>query len=121
MIGIFLFLHKTKLMRLKIIATVLLTVVLFSCGAKLAVSAMKHDTVQVPPKLASLPEEKPKPEDFYAGKSLYENNCAKCHKLYGATEFSKADWQPVLIKMQKKAHLDNIQMASISYYIYSQL
>lgn len=108
-------------MNLKIVGAVLLSVVLFSCGAKVAVSAMKPDTVQVPPKLASLPEEKPKPEDFYAGKSLYENNCAKCHRLYAAAELSKADWQPILVKMQKKAQLDDSQMASISNYIYLQL
>lgn len=55
------------------------------------------------------------------GKDLYENNCSKCHKLFEATEYSKVDWAPILVEMQKKAHLDDAQMASISNYIYAQL
>lgn len=55
------------------------------------------------------------------GKDLYENNCAKCHRLFEATEYKKEDWSPILVEMQKKAHLNDAQMASISNYIYAQL
>jgi cytochrome c5 len=56
-----------------------------------------------------------------AGKDIYENNCAKCHRLFEATEFKKEEWAPILVEMQKKAHLNDAQMASISSYIYALL
>jgi len=55
------------------------------------------------------------------GKNLYENNCAKCHKLFEPKKFTKEEWTPILVKMGKKAKLDDTQMASITNYIDSQL
>ena len=55
------------------------------------------------------------------GKDLYENNCAKCHDLFKPQDYSKENWAPILVSMQGKAHLSDIQMASISNYIYAQL
>ncbi|KAF2330409.1 c-type cytochrome [Flavobacterium ginsenosidimutans] len=55
------------------------------------------------------------------GKQLYDNNCAKCHKWYEPKQFSKEEWKPILIRMQKKAKLDDIKMASITNFIDSQL
>lgn len=55
------------------------------------------------------------------GKSLYENSCARCHKLYEPKEYTKTEWTPILIKMGKKAKLNETQMASITNYIDSQL
>jgi len=55
------------------------------------------------------------------GQSLYSNNCAKCHKLFEPKKFTQEEWHPILVKMQKKAKLDDVQMASITDYIHSQL
>ena len=55
------------------------------------------------------------------GQSLYSNNCAKCHKLFEPKKFTQEEWHPILVKMQKKAKLDDVQMASITNYIHSQL
>ncbi|MBL0012623.1 MAG: cytochrome c [Flavobacterium sp.] len=55
------------------------------------------------------------------GKDLYDNNCAKCHRLFEASEYKKEEWAPILVEMQQKAHLNDAQMASISNYIYAQL
>ncbi len=55
------------------------------------------------------------------GKQLYDNNCAKCHKWYEPKQFSKEEWKPILVRMQKKAKLDDIKMASITNFIDSQL
>jgi cytochrome c5 len=59
--------------------------------------------------------------ELEAGKNLYDNNCAKCHKLYEPKSFTKEEWTPILVKMGKKAKLDETQMASITNYIDSQL
>jgi cytochrome c5 len=55
------------------------------------------------------------------GKDLYENNCAKCHDLFKPQDFSKEAWAPILVSMQEKASLSDMQMVSISNYIYAQL
>jgi cytochrome c5 len=54
------------------------------------------------------------------GKGMYENNCAKCHKLYSTTAFTQEEWRPILVRMQRKAHLDDAQMAQITTYINSE-
>jgi cytochrome c5 len=99
-------------MKSKIVSLAVFSVVLFSCVSK---------TVATKP----APKEEVKPVVLSAalteGKNLYDNNCAKCHKLFEAKTFSQEEWKPILIKMQKKARLDDTQMASISDYITSQL
>jgi len=55
------------------------------------------------------------------GKDLYENNCGKCHDLFKPKDFSKEAWAPILVSMQEKARLSDMQMANISNYIYAQL
>ncbi|RZJ35498.1 MAG: cytochrome c [Flavobacterium sp.] len=54
------------------------------------------------------------------GKSMFENNCARCHKLFSPTAFTREQWEPILVKMQRKAKLDDAQMAQIRTYIFSQ-
>ncbi len=55
------------------------------------------------------------------GKVLYENNCAKCHKLYKPTEFDAAEWKKIMVSMQKKAKINDTQSASIYNYILAYL
>jgi len=51
------------------------------------------------------------------GHQLYENNCGKCHDLFAPTSYSKKDWVPILASMQKKAKLEDADMAKIKAYI----
>lgn len=95
--------------------------VIYSCASKSSVAPTPPPT---PKTVVAAPESAPhdmKITELSAGKTAYENNCAKCHKLFGAKEFSKADWAPILVSMQKKAHLSDAEMAPITNYIYTQL
>ncbi len=58
-------------------------------------------------------------KELAEGKTLYENNCIRCHKLYDSSEFSKDDWKPIVVRMQKKARLDDMQGNSIYNYLIS--
>lgn len=51
------------------------------------------------------------------GKTLYENNCAKCHKLYATTDFNATEWVPILLTMQKKAKLQDGDREKIYAYV----
>lgn len=53
------------------------------------------------------------------GKGLFEDNCAKCHKLFKPADFNQREWGPILTSMQRKAHLDNDQMDLVRDYIFS--
>ncbi|MWB95362.1 cytochrome c [Flavobacterium sp. GA093] len=93
------------------ILTAAVALVLFSCATKtpaVTEAAPVAKAVELTPELA-------------AGQSLYDNNCAKCHKLYEPKKFTHEEWKPILVRMQKKAKLDDTQMVSISNYINSQL
>jgi len=104
-------------MKSNILILAVVTVLLVSCGTQKSAVATTEPTAPVTEttKTVALTTE------LAEGKNLYENSCARCHKLYDANKFTQEEWKPILTRMQKKAKLDDTQMASISHYITSQL
>jgi cytochrome c5 len=98
-------------MKYKLIILAVITVFIASCSSKKSATAA---AVKTPKEVVLTPE-------LLAGKSLYENSCVKCHKLYSPKDYTHESWQPILVKMQGKARLDDNQIALISNYISSQL
>lgn len=45
-------------------------------------------------------------EDLSRGKTLYENNCGKCHKLHAPQSRGEEAWRKVVPPMAKKAKMD---------------
>ncbi|MRX67485.1 Dihaem cytochrome c [Flavobacterium resistens] len=103
-------------MKSKILTLAAIALFAASCGTKKAPA-----TPPAAPAVTETAKAKELTPELAAGKSLYENSCAKCHKLYEPTKFTKEEWQPILVRMQKKAKLDDTNMASITNYIHSQL
>lgn len=99
-------------MKLKITSLALLGIVLYSCAPKVA---------PPPPPVAKGPDVAVVAEsnDIAEGKELYENNCAKCHKLYDPKDYSDQDWLPILEVMKKKAKISDAQHDKIYAYIIS--
>jgi len=94
-------------MKTKIITVIaLLAIVLYSCGGSKSVPAAVETVkkVELTPALAE-------------GKGLYENNCAKCHKLYDPAEFTAEKWTGILKWMQPKAKITDEQRTSIYNYL----
>ncbi|MEN2413027.1 cytochrome c [Flavobacterium mesophilum] len=102
-------------MKSKILTLAAIALFAASCGSK------KAPATPAAPAVTETAKAKELTPELAAGKSLYENNCAKCHKLFEPTKFTKEEWQPILVRMQKKAKLDDTNMASITNYIHSQL
>lgn len=102
-------------MKSKIFTLAALTLFLVSCSTK------KNATVAATTPAAETAKTVTLTPELAAGQDLYTNNCAKCHKLYEPKKFTKEEWTPILVRMGKKAHLDETQMASITNYIDSQL
>lgn len=103
-------------MKYKVITLAVLSVIIYSCASKSSVptaEAPKATETKIAFATVLTPE-------LAEGKSLYENNCAKCHRLYDTKEFSAEDWKPIVARMQKKAHLDDVQGQKIFNYVAMQ-
>ena len=92
-------------MKYKVPALLILAATMYSCASK-----SSAPTVAVSNEKALTPE-------LAEGKSLYENNCSSCHKLYQAKDFSAEQWKPIVLRMQKKARLDDAQGQKIYNYL----
>ncbi|OYU79405.1 MAG: cytochrome C [Flavobacterium sp. BFFFF1] len=101
---------KTKIILLSFAAALVL-----SCNANKAAVA---DVPPPPPPPVEKPVVAAVSDAHAKGQSLYENNCAKCHKLFAPADFSQQDWRPILARMQKKARLDDADMGLITNYIF---
>ncbi len=51
------------------------------------------------------------------GKNLFENNCAKCHKLYNPSDYSAEQWTPIVLRMQKQAKIQDAEREKIYNYL----
>ena len=108
-------------MKLKIVLIAIVALLIYSCAAKSSVTIVEAKKEELRTEPIVGPKFIVMTEALAEGKTLFENNCAKCHNLYNPKDFSSEQWQPILIRMQKEAGLDYTQIASISNYINSQL
>lgn len=101
-------------MKNKILALAALGAALYSCKntitpqEKPVIAKTNTEMVPTPP---------PTAENVAAGKSLYENNCAKCHNLYDPAKYSPEKWVGILNWMAPKAQLDATQKALVYAYV----
>ncbi len=100
-------------MKYKVLALAVLATIIYSCASKTAVATteIKKETVKVATVMTP---------ELAEGKSLYENNCAKCHSLYNAGDFNAEQWKPIVLSMQKKADLNDAQGQKIYNYLTMQ-
>jgi mono/diheme cytochrome c family protein len=55
--------------------------------------------------------------DLQKGRNAYAQNCASCHNLYDASHLSPIQWELIMVKMQKKAKIDDLTKDSILRYL----
>lgn len=109
---------KNKNMKFKLLALAALATIIYSCASKssapTAATPEKPNTPTPAPTVAVATVMTP---ELAEGKELYDNNCAKCHRLYDAKDFSAEEWRPIVNRMLKKAHLDDVQGQKIYNYL----
>lgn len=118
----FLYLHlsKNQKMKSKITLLALAFVFIYSCKAKKeATTTTTVESVKVVEMFSPVEQsaETVALASGYDGKNLYENNCAKCHKLYKAEDFPKEEWVPILKDMQRKAKINDAETLAIFNYL----
>lgn len=93
-------------MKIKLVMVAFVGTVLFSCAPKVVTPAPPPVVVAnvMTPALAE-------------GKSLYENNCAKCHSLYDRHQFTAEQWTPIVLRMQKNAKIQDSERDLIYNYL----
>jgi cytochrome c5 len=108
-------------MKYKILSLAILAVMVYSCASKsttqttpaVAVKALEP-TVKIE---SNAPIATVMTPELAEGKSLYENNCAHCHKLYDRKDFTAEQWTPIVQRMQKQANLDDLTTQKIYNYL----
>ena len=107
-------------MNKKILFAALLAFAVFACGPKPTVVAPVAPVTPISPVVTAEPvttNAAVLTAEVAEGKTSYENNCAKCHKLFAPEDYSKEDWMPILKRMAKKAHLDDVETGKIYAYL----
>ena len=56
-------------------------------------------------------------EDIAKGKSLYAQNCIKCHESFNPSDFTEKKWRHEIPPMAKKAKIDFEQQNLILAYV----
>ena len=58
-------------------------------------------------------------EQIAQGKTIFENSCNKCHKLYDPTQFTSVQWVGIMNAMAPKAKLTDEQHQWVYDYVVS--
>ena len=56
-------------------------------------------------------------QDLQWGRKLYVAHCNGCHPLHLPNELNKQEWADVMVKMQRKAKIDDTAKDSIMKYL----
>lgn len=63
------------------------------------------------------PGDRPAVDQSAAGRKLYLNKCAKCHKMYDPLNYTDRQWDSWMGKMEKKAKLKPKEKEAVNEYV----
>ena len=95
-------------MKTKLIAIASVFTLTLACSPKIQLPS--EDKLPPPPEIPMSPE-------LVEGKTLFLNNCSKCHDLYIPKDFNAEQWKPIMLSMQKKAEISDEEREKIYAYL----
>lgn len=95
-------------MKTKLIAIASVFTLTIACSPKIQLPS--EDKLPPPPEIPMSPE-------LVEGKTLFLNNCAKCHDLYSPEDFNAEQWKPIMLRMQKEAKISDEEREKIYAYL----
>lgn len=93
-----------------------LSATLFACTAKKATTASKAAAPAASDVVAEI-DSKYTAAQKEEGKTVWQTNCQKCHKLYEPQSHSIAKWEKILPRMSKKAKLSVEDAGKVRAYV----
>ena len=98
-------------MKIKLLAIAAVFAVVSACSPKVIQPEA--------PKVEDTPVviEAPLTAELAEGRTLFVNNCAKCHDLYSPKDFNAEQWKPIMLSMQKKAKISDEEREKIYAYL----
>jgi hypothetical protein len=88
----------------------------FACASILVACAPKVVVEQEVTPIKVQTETKPEVK-YLEGKTLFDNNCGKCHDLFHPSQYTKAQWSKIVPAMAKEAKLNAEQENQILLYV----
>lgn len=127
----FLFLRPTKYFTMKNSKWTVLTIIgfiLYACSPKIAPAAPTETITETNAPIAAAEPLKENVKELVKGetaltpelaegKSLYENKCGNCHKLFPASKHDKEGWEQTMYYMAPKARLTEDQKKLVYNYL----
>lgn len=55
--------------------------------------------------------------DLQAGRSIFINDCGRCHSLYSPDSYSASNWKSIIPNMAGRAGLSTIQATQVTKYV----
>jgi len=98
-------------MKTRLFVAALLSVAFFSCSKKVAAPVANSEVTVTEEVKTELPIA------IAEGKTIYENSCASCHKLFPAAKHDKSGWSGTLERMAPKAKLTAVQKDLVYNYL----
>ena len=95
-------------MKTKLITIASVFILTLACSPKIQLPSEE----KLPP-----PPETPMSPELVEGKTLFLNNCSKCHDLYSPKDFNAEQWKPIMLSMQKKAEISDEEREKIYAYL----
>jgi cytochrome c5 len=64
------------------------------------------------------PEPKPAaPDPIALGQAVYQTKCYQCHALPNTSDYTKAQWSDIMIKMSRKANLSDAETSQVLAFV----
>lgn len=107
-------------MKIRIVAIAVVGIFIFSCAPKVVTPIAEAKKEEIKFKVINKPVAANSgilTTELAEGKNLFENNCAKCHKLYSPSDFTAEQWTPIVLSMQKKAKIQDAEREKIYNYL----
>ena len=99
-------------MKTKLFEALAILALLASC------SSSKNAATKTEPAVVEAVEEvKELTPELAQGKEIYDTKCGRCHKLPAVADFTAEEWQPIMLRMQKKAKITDDERELIYNYV----
>jgi mono/diheme cytochrome c family protein len=103
--------HPGKISRVAMLLAII-AILFTGCSKSLTTNA---DSLYVPTAADATPTATL--ADLQAGRTLFANNCGRCHSLYSPDSFSAASWKSIVPGMASRAGLSSAQASQVIKYV----